>query len=65
MSHETWREYLAETRRSQCRNFVDGDLIEQFLELNRESMDKVAQEMGGDVTVEEISKRVEDMARLH
>jgi DNA damage-binding protein 1 len=44
---------------------VDGDLIEQFLELNRESMDKVAQEMGGDVTVEEISKRVEDMARLH
>lgn len=44
---------------------MDGDLIEQFLELNRDSMDKVAQEMAGGVTVEEISKRVEDMARLH
>ncbi len=46
-----------------CRNFVDGDLIEQCLELSHESMDKVAQEMH--VGVDEIVKRVEDMARLH
>lgn len=51
-------------RATPCRNFVDGDLIEQFLELNRDSMEKVAEEMGN-VTVEEIAKRVEDMARLH
>lgn len=63
LSHEKWRMLKTDMGPRPCRNFVDGDLIEQFLELHQDSMDKVAQEM--DVDVEEIIKRVEDMSRLH
>ena len=41
-SHAEWRAFQDEHTGSECRNFVDGDLIEQFLDLKRERMDKIA-----------------------
>jgi DNA damage-binding protein 1 len=42
---------------------LDGDLIESFLDLNRNKMDEVSQAM--EVSVEELAKRVEELTRLH
>ena len=41
-SHAEWRSFQNEHTVADCRNFVDGDLIEQFLDLKRESMDRIA-----------------------
>ena len=37
----------------------------QFLDLNREGMERVAAAMGADTSVEELSRMVEDLSRLH
>ena len=41
-SHVEWRAFQDEHTGAECRNFVDGDLIEHFLDLKRERMDKIA-----------------------
>lgn len=41
-SHAEWRAFHNEHTEAECRSFVDGDLIEQFLDLKRESMDSIA-----------------------
>ena len=51
------------------RNFLDGDLIEHFLDLSRENQEEVckaiAQEGGGEHTVESLLRIVEEMHRMH
>ena len=44
---------------------MDGDLIEQYLDLKRDAMERVAQQMGDGHTVEDLSRVVEELARLH
>lgn len=61
--HEQWRSFNNEKKTSDARNFVDGDLIESFLDLSRVKMDEVSKVM--DVSVEELCKRVEELTRLH
>ena len=63
LSHEQWRSFHNDKKTSEARNFVDGDLIESFLDLNRGKMEEVAKAMA--VPVEELSKRVEELTRLH
>jgi len=46
------------------RGFVDGDLIESFLDLSPEDMEKVVTAIGG-TTVEEVTRVIDDLARLH
>ena len=41
-SHAEWRAFHNEHTELDCKNFVDGDLIEQFLDLKRDSMDRIA-----------------------
>ena len=41
-SHAEWRAFHNEHTEAECRSFVDGDLIEQFLDLKRESMERIA-----------------------
>ncbi|CAL5227828.1 g10856 [Coccomyxa viridis] len=62
-SHADWRAFQNEHTSADCRNFVDGDLIEQFLDLKRESMERIAKDMGSGVTVEELMRTVEDLSR--
>ena len=64
--HAQWRSFSSErVANGECRGFVDGDLIEQFLDLKREAMERVAEAMGPDGSVEELSRVVEDLSRLH
>jgi len=42
---------------------VDGDLVEQYLDLPREAAEAVAAEVG--LPADELARRVEELARLH
>ncbi|KAJ3708399.1 hypothetical protein LUZ61_012104 [Rhynchospora tenuis] len=61
--HEQWRSFNNEKKTVDARNFLDGDLIESFLDLSRVKMEEVSKTMG--VPVEELCKRVEELTRLH
>ncbi|KAJ4757800.1 DNA damage-binding protein 1 [Rhynchospora pubera] len=63
LSHEQWRSFNNEKKTVDARNFLDGDLIESFLDLSRVKMEEVSKTMG--VPVEELCKRVEELTRLH
>jgi len=62
--HAEWRSFHAERRTAEMRGFVDGDLIESFLDLSPEDMEKVVTAIGG-TTVEEVTRVIDDLARLH
>ncbi|OAY47208.1 DNA damage-binding protein 1 [Manihot esculenta] len=63
LSHEQWRSFNNEKKTVDAKNFLDGDLIESFLDLSRARMDEISKAMS--VSVEELSKRVEELTRLH
>ncbi|CAA7023319.1 unnamed protein product [Microthlaspi erraticum] len=63
LSHELWRSFDNNHRTAQARNFLDGDLIESFLNLSRDKMDEISTCM--DVPVAELRKKVEELTRLH
>uniref|UniRef100_A0A7N0V5U5 DNA damage-binding protein 1 n=1 Tax=Kalanchoe fedtschenkoi TaxID=63787 RepID=A0A7N0V5U5_KALFE len=63
LSHEQWRSFNNDKKTVDARGFLDGDLIESFLDLSRSRMDEISKSMG--VSVEELSKRVEELTRLH
>ena len=63
LSHQQWRSFYNERKVEEASGFIDGDLIESYLDLKKESMDQVAQLMNMDA--EELSKQVEELARLH
>ena len=50
VSHEEFRSFEAEKRTRVSLNFVDGDLIEQFLDMNKSEMEQVANLMNSDGT---------------
>lgn len=63
LSHEQWRSFNNEKKTAEARNFLDGDLIESFLDLPRARMDQISHAMG--VSMEDLCKRVEELTRLH
>ncbi|KAF2317850.1 hypothetical protein GH714_041167 [Hevea brasiliensis] len=63
LSHEQWRSFNNEKKTVDAKNFLDGDLIESFLDLSRTRMDEISKAMS--VSVEELCKRVEELTRLH
>jgi DNA damage-binding protein 1 len=64
-SHADWRQFYvaAPLRKAPAKGFVDGDLVERFLELPLLQATRVADTVG--VTVEDLTRRVEEMHRLH
>ena len=62
--HSEWRSFRHELRGKSepARNFIDGDLIESFLDLKPEKADAIAADMKCDRA--EITRRVEDLIRL-
>lgn len=42
IEHNFWRSFNTELKIEQCEGFIDGDLIESFLDLNHEKMAEVA-----------------------
>ncbi|KAL5977135.1 DNA damage-binding protein 1a [Asimina triloba] len=63
LSHEQWRSFNNEKKTVDAKNFLDGDLIESFLDLSRSRMEEISKAMN--VSVEELCKRVEELTRLH
>nr|XP_034896823.1 DNA damage-binding protein 1-like [Populus alba] len=62
LSHEQWRSFNNEKKTIDAKNFLDGDLIETFLDLNQSWMEEIGKTMN--TTVEELYERVEELARL-
>lgn len=71
-SHEEWRSFTNGRRSSPASNFIDGDLLESYLDMPYEKQAEVLMHMRGDQqgndqpwTVEDVVHRVEEMQRLH
>lgn len=61
LDHQKWRAFRNDSMLGSVpmHGFIDGDLVESFLDLPRGVMDQVAEEMGMDA--EDISKMIEDI----
>ena len=65
LSHDAWRSFQNEHRhrsKEGAKGFVDGDLIESFLDLKPEKAAEVAAAVN--LGVDELTRRVEDLQRL-
>lgn len=63
LDHESWRAFADERRNEPARNFIDGDLIQQFGDISKQQQKTIAGEMG--VELGELTRRVEELSRLH
>ncbi|KAF7655410.1 hypothetical protein LDENG_00056180 [Lucifuga dentata] len=72
-SSGTWRSFHTERKTEQATGFIDGDLIESFLDLGRAKMQEVVSTlqiddgsgMKREATVDEVIKIVEELTRIH
>jgi len=73
IEHSFWRSFATERKVEPCEGFIDGDLIESYLDLTSEKMKEVAaglqmddgSGMKKEATVEDIIKLIEDLTRIH
>ena len=73
IEHSFWRSFATERKVEPCEGFIDGDLIESFLDLSTDKMKEVSNGLQLDddtgikreATVEDIIKLIEDLTRIH
>ncbi|XP_050068319.1 DNA damage-binding protein 1 [Anopheles maculipalpis] len=72
IDHSYWRSFHTDSKMERCEGFIDGDLVESFLDLSREKMQEASMLLEIDVdgskreaTVDDIIKLVEDLTRIH
>merc|ERR1719219_2172193 len=74
IDHNNWRSFSSEKKDEASEGFIDGDLIESFLDLDRSTMSQVVsglqrQDQSGGarmaVSVDDTIKIVEDLTRIH
>lgn len=72
IDYDFWRTYTNDKKTEPSLNFIDGDLIESFLDLNSTEMAECAEgimyNMNGQnrtATVDDIIKIVEELSRIH
>lgn len=63
IDHRDWRAFQANKSIKPAVGFVDGDLIEAFLDLTRDGMEQVAHDAG--LPIEEVVRTIEELSRLH
>ena len=61
LDHAAWRTASTDGLVPECRGFIDGDLIEQFLELGPDAASGVAADM--DIDVETLTRTIEELSR--
>lgn len=69
-SHDEWRSFTNGRRTSPSSNFIDGDLVESYLDMPRHNQEEVLRHVDTPVgdkqwAVEDVVVRVEEMQRLH
>ncbi|ORX47787.1 hypothetical protein DM01DRAFT_256916 [Hesseltinella vesiculosa] len=69
LCHNDWRSVATLDRKEDSSHFIDGDLIEGFLDLTPEQMQHVVDGHGGgkklDLGIDELCKIVEELMSLH
>ncbi|KAF6200141.1 hypothetical protein GE061_006442 [Apolygus lucorum] len=73
IDHSFWRSFSSEVKTEPAEGFIDGDLVELFLDLPRKDMEEVVSGLQlsstsgtkTEVTTETIIKIVEDLTRIH
>ncbi|XP_046898139.1 DNA damage-binding protein 1 [Hypomesus transpacificus] len=73
IEHSFWRSFHTERKTEHATGFIDGDLIESFLDLGRAKMQEVVSSlqiddgsgMKREATVDEVIKIVEELTRIH
>ncbi|XP_069757568.1 DNA damage-binding protein 1 isoform X2 [Narcine bancroftii] len=73
IEHSFWRSFHSERKTEPAAGFIDGDLIESFLDLSRPKMQEVAaglqiddgSGMKREATVDDLIKIVEELTRIH
>lgn len=73
IDHAFWRSFSTERKTEQATGFIDGDLIESFLDLSRDKMQEVVQGiqmddgsgMKRDTSVDDLVKIIEELSRIH
>jgi DNA damage-binding protein 1 len=72
IDHDSWRSFCTSRKSDSCKGFIDGDLVETFLDLPRDKMEQVCQGLtikengvNREATVEDLVKTVEEMSRIH
>eukprot|EP01095_Lingulamoeba_sp_RSL-Kostka_P008847 TRINITY_DN3000_c0_g1_i1.p1 TRINITY_DN3000_c0_g1~~TRINITY_DN3000_c0_g1_i1.p1 ORF type:complete len:376 (+),score=118.17 TRINITY_DN3000_c0_g1_i1:2-1129(+) len=58
--HSNWREFRNNRDQRASKNFIDGDLIETFLELKNDKMEEIAKSLN--TTVSDLCKVIEDLS---
>ncbi|XP_021371372.1 DNA damage-binding protein 1-like isoform X1 [Mizuhopecten yessoensis] len=75
IDHSFWRSFHTERKTEPAEGFIDGDLIESFLDLNRDKMQETVQGlqvymddgsgMKREATVDDLVKMIEELTRIH
>jgi hypothetical protein len=67
LSHEDWRSFQSAFVRgdTSSKGFIDGDLLEQILDLDRVEQMRILKSLGGEEKVSRALRLVEDLSRLH
>ncbi|KAL9154281.1 hypothetical protein ABFS82_10G104500 [Erythranthe guttata] len=63
LSHKEWRFFSPTAGDFRATNFLDGDFIALFLQLEKNQMEKISKAV--EVPVEELKKIVQDLSRLY
>jgi DNA damage-binding protein 1 len=64
---DSWRRFKDERRSEPASGFIDGDLVEAFLDLPPGKGQELVAGLwpGGEFSYEEVSRRMEELQRLH
>uniref|UniRef100_A0A8C5Q473 DNA damage-binding protein 1 n=1 Tax=Leptobrachium leishanense TaxID=445787 RepID=A0A8C5Q473_9ANUR len=73
IEHSFWRSFYTERKTEPATGFIDGDLIESFLDISRPKMQEVVANlqiddgsgMKRETTVDDLIKIVEELTRIH
>jgi len=72
IEHSYYRRFVSDKKSEQSHGFIDGDLIETFLELDRNTLEELCigltKEINGEkipLELDDVMKIVEDLSRIH
>jgi hypothetical protein len=65
--HRFWRSFDRACPRpdTESKGFLDGDLLEQILDLSRTELDRISDGLGDKAMAARLFHLVEDLSRLH